>query len=179
MNNNLKRAINKKRMSYNKYNRCKNEQNWEIYRKQRNLVNKIKKQSIRNYFIERCAGGPKSKHVWPTIKPFLTNKGSYFENYNIINNQTEIAETFNNFFINVAKYIGSQNIKTDDNHPSLKAIKQSKTETDQFIFNPINAEFVNKEINKIGIKKATGKDGISSKILKYLNLLLQSPFLKL
>jgi hypothetical protein len=27
-------------------------------------------------------------------------------------------------------------------------------------------EFVNKEINKIGIKKATGKDGISSKILK-------------
>jgi hypothetical protein len=39
----------------------------EIYRKQRNLVNKIKKQSIRNYFIERCAGGPKSKHFWPTI----------------------------------------------------------------------------------------------------------------
>jgi aromatic ring-opening dioxygenase LigB subunit len=54
-------AIYKKRMSYNKYNRCKNKQNWEIYRKQRNLVNKIKKQSIRNYFIERCAGGPKSK----------------------------------------------------------------------------------------------------------------------
>jgi hypothetical protein len=66
-------------------------------------------QSIRNYFIERCAGGPKSKHFWPTIKPFLTNKGSHFakdiilcENDNIINNQTEVAETFNNFFINVA-----------------------------------------------------------------------------
>jgi hypothetical protein len=63
-------------------------------------VNKIKKQSIRNYFIERCAGGPKSKHFWPTIKPFLTNKGSHFakdiilcENNNIINNQTEVAET--------------------------------------------------------------------------------------
>jgi hypothetical protein len=47
-----------------------NKQNWEIYRKQRNLVNKIKKQSIRNNVIERCAGGPKSKHFWPTIKPF-------------------------------------------------------------------------------------------------------------
>jgi hypothetical protein len=34
-------------------------------------VYKIKKQSIRNYFIERCAGGPKSKHFWPTIKPFI------------------------------------------------------------------------------------------------------------
>jgi hypothetical protein len=31
MNKNLKRAIYKKRMSYNKYNRCKNKQNWEIY----------------------------------------------------------------------------------------------------------------------------------------------------
>ena len=95
MNKNLKRAIYKKRMSFNKYNRCKNKQNWEIYIKQRNLVNKIKKnQSIRNYFIERCTGGTKSKHFWPTIKPFLTNKGSHFakdiilcENDNIINNQ--------------------------------------------------------------------------------------------
>jgi hypothetical protein len=35
MNTNLKRAIYKKRMSYNKYNRCKNKKNWEIYRKQK------------------------------------------------------------------------------------------------------------------------------------------------
>jgi hypothetical protein len=35
MNKNLKRAIYKKRMSFNKYNRCKNKQNWEIYRKQK------------------------------------------------------------------------------------------------------------------------------------------------
>jgi hypothetical protein len=48
-----------------------------------------------------------------------------------------------------SKDIGSQNIKTDDNHPSIKAIKENKTESDQFIFNPINEEFVNKEINKI------------------------------
>jgi hypothetical protein len=54
----------------------------------------------------------------------------------------------------------------DDNHPSIKAIKENKTETDQFIFNPINEEYVNKESIKIGIKKATGKDGISSKILR-------------
>ena len=32
-------------------------------------------QSIRHYFSERCAGGPKSKHFWSTVKPFLSNKG--------------------------------------------------------------------------------------------------------
>jgi hypothetical protein len=36
------------------------------------------------------------------------------ENDIIINNQTEVAETFTNFFVNVAKDIGSQNIKTYD-----------------------------------------------------------------
>jgi hypothetical protein len=41
--------------------------------------------------------------------------------------------------------------ETDDNHPSIKAIKENKTESDQFILNPINEEFVNKEINKIGM----------------------------
>jgi hypothetical protein len=46
----------------------------------RNLVNKIKRKSIREYFIERCVGGPKQKDFWPTIKSFITNKGSYFEN---------------------------------------------------------------------------------------------------
>jgi hypothetical protein len=48
-----------------------------------NFVNKLRRQSIRNYFVERCTGGPKQKDFRPTIKPFLTNKGSHFEN-NII-----------------------------------------------------------------------------------------------
>ena len=27
------------------------------------------------YFFKRCAGGPKSKDFWPSIKPFLSKKG--------------------------------------------------------------------------------------------------------
>lgn len=67
MNKNLKTTIYKKRLSFNKYNRCKNKQNWEICRKQK-FDEQNKKQSIRNYFIERFVGGPKSKYCWPTIK---------------------------------------------------------------------------------------------------------------
>jgi hypothetical protein len=48
----------------------------EAYRKQRNVVTKLKNKSVNNYFIERCAGGPKCKDFWPTVKHFLTNKGS-------------------------------------------------------------------------------------------------------
>jgi hypothetical protein len=41
--------------------------------KQRNLVTKLKKQSVRTYFYERCVGGPKSTDFYPTIKPFLSD----------------------------------------------------------------------------------------------------------
>jgi hypothetical protein len=33
---------------------------WEAYSNQRNVVTKLKNKSVDNYFIERCAGGPKS-----------------------------------------------------------------------------------------------------------------------
>jgi hypothetical protein len=65
------------------------------------LVTKIKKRSIKTYFFERCIGGPKSKDFWPTIKPFITNKGSHFtkniilcEKDEIINDQNMVAECF-------------------------------------------------------------------------------------
>ena len=74
---------------YNKYNKYKTKSNWENYRQQRNLVTKTKKKSIKTYFFERCIGGPKSKDFWPTIKPFITNKGSHFKN-NILCEKDEI-----------------------------------------------------------------------------------------
>lgn len=186
MNQTLRREIYKKRMAYNKFQNFKNKTNWECYRKQRNLVNKIKKKSIRNYFMERCIGGPNSKDFWPTIKPFLTNKGSHFskdlilcEENKIINNQNEVAELFNNFFINVAKDIGSIDTVIDEHHPSIKIIKENKPEKEELNFSPVDPEFVKKQINKINIKKATGKDGISSKILKLSESEISNPISKI
>jgi hypothetical protein len=40
--------------------------------------------------IERCVGGSKQKDFWPTIKPFITNKGSYFENNIILTDDDRI-----------------------------------------------------------------------------------------
>lgn len=172
INKELRSVIYKKRQLHNKYKKYKSKQNWENYRLQRNLVTKIKKKSIKTYFYERCIGGPKSKDFWPTIKPFITNKGSQFskdvilkENENIINNQNEVAEKFNNFFINVAKDIGN-GAKAEQNHPSINKIYENKISSVELEFQEITEEFIHKQINKINIKKATGKDGISAKMLK-------------
>ena len=74
MNNRLRKAIYKKRMLRNRFKNTKSPGDWELYRVQRNHVNKIKRTSVRTYFYERCGGGPRSKDFWPTIKPFLSKK---------------------------------------------------------------------------------------------------------
>ena len=83
----------------------------------RNLSAKLKRQSIRNYFSERCAGGPKSKEFWPTVKPFLSSKGLLIdpviilsENNHIVSDQISIVSILNEFYVNVAQDIASEPI---------------------------------------------------------------------
>ena len=162
MNQQLRKAIYKKQMLHNKYLHLKSKKNWETYRQQRNFVNKLRRQSVRNYFVERCTDGPKQKDFWPTIKPFLTNKGRHFENNiilcnndEIINNQSDVAEIFNNYFVNVAKDIGSESCTVDDNHPSIQAIRENCNVEGNLSFTEISDDFVEKQINKINVNKAT------------------------
>ena len=164
-------------MLFNKYKKFKTSSNWENNRKQRNAVTKLKKQSIRCYFYERCAGGLKSKDFWPTIKPFLSKKGQgggtsfvLSEGGKVVTDQTEVCSIFNNFFVNVAKDIGTGGTQYEDNfsdHPSIKNIKENLPENlPQFSFRPVNPLEVSKIISNLNIKKATGVDNISAKILK-------------
>ena len=46
------------------------------FRKQRNFVTKLKRKSMKRYFLELCSGGTKSGDFWKTIKPFFSKKGS-------------------------------------------------------------------------------------------------------
>ena len=54
MNGDLRRAVYKKKMLFNKYKNSRSAADWDNYRKQRNNVTKLKKQSMRVYFYERC-----------------------------------------------------------------------------------------------------------------------------
>jgi hypothetical protein len=61
----------------------------------------------------------------------LLKRGSYFENNiiltdddRIVNDQTEVAETFIDFFVNVAKDIGKDSCAVNQEHPSVKVISE-------------------------------------------------------
>jgi hypothetical protein len=65
----------------------------------------------------------------------------------------------------VAKDIGNVNV-VDKNHPSIIEINKNKKDIPNLEFKEISDEFVHKQINKTNVKKATGRDGISAKLLK-------------
>ena len=85
----------------------------------------------------------------------------------------EIAETFNEFFVNIVaslKISPKENYKTDvgndnepilnyikkfKNHPSIKVIKSRKKEEQTFIFNYVSYEEALNEIRKLQTKKTT------------------------
>ena len=169
-------------MLQNKFNKFKTQRDWENYRKQRNLVTSLKRKSMNKYFIERCVGGCKSKSFWPTVKPFLTNKGTSVskdtilcENDILVNDQTEVCNIFNNFFVDVAKDIGQNSITIDKNHPSLVSIRNNITSEDTLSFSPVNSTFISKQIDKLSSRKATGHDGISTKLLKLAKPVVVEP----
>ena len=144
MNKELRKAIYRKHMLYNKYlkNKCNN--TWEKYRVQRNLVNKLKKKSESIYFSERCVGGSKTADFWTTIKPFFSKKGTkdkckivLNENEDLVTETPKVTEIFNNFFTHVADNIGKDYIFDPKTHPSILKIKENCKASEEFCFNPV------------------------------------------
>ena len=173
MNREFRKAIYNEKMFYNKYLKNKNSRSWDEYRKRRNLVNKLKKKSLNNYFQERCIGGCKSTDFWITIKPYLSNKSCnsqskiiLMEEEKTVNNKEEVAEIFNDFLVNVADNICKDYIFDPNDHPSINKIKGKHVITESFEFKPTDQKTVSKTIDKFKVKKATGVDKVSVKLLK-------------
>ena len=83
-----------------------------------------------------------------------------------MNNTKDICDTFNTFFVNVANDIGKDVIFDGNSHPSILKIKNNTQHNTLFDFKPTDVDTVNKLVNKINIKKATGVDQISSKLVR-------------
>jgi hypothetical protein len=174
MNAQLRKEIYKKRMLFNKHTKTRSQDSWDDFKRQRNYVTLLKRKSIRKYFLDRCTRGQNSKDFWPTVKPFLSKKHHTGQKKivlesdgKIINKSSEVCEKFNSYFVNVAKDIGKHIVTfSPETHTSVKAIEENKTQITHFDFNETDTDTVEKIINKINSKKATGADNFPAKLLK-------------
>ena len=99
-----------------------------------------------------------SNWVNDVVKPFLTNKGSFIkidtillENDKLINNQQEVCNIFNDFFVNVAKDIGENFIPINTEHTSLMKIQENLTVQSVLNFKPVDEEVVSKQICRLNV----------------------------
>ena len=94
------------------------------------------------------------------------------ENEKIVSDQTEVCNIFNKYFVNTAKDIGSNSPQYNQDfsdHPGIEKIMgnyPSKDPEDQFSLKPTTETYGHKVISNLNIKKSTGVDKISAKILK-------------
>ena len=119
---------------------------------------------------------------WKTIKPYLSKKNTsgpskviLTENSKLITKQNEVSEILNSFFTNVANDIGKGVSFDEENHPNICKIKENMNPELSFNFSETEEHNVGKIIDKLQVKKATGVDKISCKILKLAKTALQSP----
>ena len=95
----------------------------------------------------------------PPPPPFKLNGRS-------LNDAKEVSENFNSFFSTVADKIGQHVVYDPSTNPSIVEIKNHVDIDNNFDFQNITAERVEKIINTINIKKATGADNIPTKVVR-------------
>ena len=177
MNACLRKAMYKRNMARNKY-RNFGETFHEDYRRQRNLVVKIRKNSLREYFSKNC--NIKDKTFWNTISPFMSDKKSktpniiLHEDDQIIIDKSQVCDIFNDYFVNIASSIGFDDkitsvnsaISKHSSHPSIIKIRDGHQITNQFSFEPISTDNIRQKLKAIDPKKATGFDNVPGKLLR-------------
>ena len=90
------------------------------------------------------------------------------EGVRIITDQKEVAETINNYFINVVVDIGNK-IKPYNgyvDHPGGKKISEHLPQNQSLSFRHTNENEVAKILHSVNPKKATGRDKIPPKLIK-------------
>ena len=131
-----------------------------------------------------------NKLFWKSVKPFFSDKASnsskikLVEENNIINDEEEIANIMNNYFINVTKTlslkkqlgVGRSAINEFENHISIEMIHEKYPEIlpESFKFQLVSINEVKEEIENLATEKSSTYGSIPAIILKHISRTLQT-----
>ena len=178
MTRDLRKAIMTRSRLKNAFNKKRTKQSWEKYKKQRNFVVKLLRRTKYEYFnkidIKNLAD---NKTFWKTIKPFFNNSNKNSnkiflnENEEILSNPKSVAETFNNYFVNITNTLDlNTNEDIDESsrfHPSIIKIKELCNDLPEvFNFHIVDEEHVKQELISLNSKKSAISGDIPVRILK-------------
>ena len=187
----LRKAIMARSRFFNKFKKKKSKCNWQIYVKQRNyclnLLRKRKKDFYNNLDVKKITD---NKRFWKTVKPSFSDKYikaekiTLIEKDNIVSDDKEISKIFCDFFGDIVKNLNielpnellqltddfsnplEKSIKKYENHPSIIRINQTIKNEKHFLFNEIDKDIIEKEIDALNKSKACQESDIPIRIIK-------------
>ena len=127
-----------------------------------------------------------NKTFWRTIKPYFNKKGSGSDkialsgNKSVLTNEKEIANTMNNYFINITKHLNlkphtasntmdiEQITSAFNNYVNIKKIREffAGIGSNNFEFTKVTEQIVKNEVLKLNTKKSSTSGSIPARILK-------------
>ena len=193
MTKELRKEIMKRSKLLNIYHRDKSAASKEAYNRQRNICTSLCRKNKREYYSRLNPSSVTcNKIFWKAIKPLFSEKMFNGESItlvdigSIIDNNTDVADTFSEFFSNAVKNLCIENIDTFsnvdninniydpilkvikrfENHPSILKIHEFVKNEELFDFSHISPEIVSKEIDAFNVTSACPKDSIPPNIIK-------------
>ncbi|MES9882533.1 MAG: reverse transcriptase family protein [Sedimenticola sp.] len=156
-------------------NKCKLNGQMEQYTFLRNKVSTMIQNSKKDSYkskIEEGKDDPRS--IWKIFKEFGASKndgnsenilGIKNENNTVCTDKVEVANIFNDYFVNVASKL-KEPVSYSDSEELKTFINSSIPSNASFTIPEINEEFVYKFLSHLDVSKATGLDFIGPRLLK-------------
>ena len=146
-----------------------NPNTWSVYRKLRNHVTKLARKSHTNFLKSAIQNSKRySKTMWSHVnKLFPKTKSSGIPSLEIdgslITTPKDIANKFNTFFVSIGEKLA--NLIAVPPRTALDWLRSScKAVGDQFHFTPVTVLEVQKSLEALNSKKATGLDDIQARL---------------
>ncbi len=147
-------------------------------KRQKNYCNRLYKRERKKFYSRLNLNDiTDNSKFWKTMKPLFGDKGGakekivLVEGDRIINEDSEVAQTFNDFFDGAVKSLGiSENevlmtnvetsqgkvldaIKQFEAHPSILLIKENVVVDVEFSFSPVTLDVIHTELKALNIRK--------------------------
>ena len=146
--------------------------NIEKFKAYNSIYTKLIRKARQSYYNNKFKDYSKDcKKTWQTINDLLGRKkcvndvpSSFVSNGKILSGEVEIAEGFNDFFVNIGpKLSKSIPIATKNFNEYMTAPC-----SENFVFANITPDIVNDALKKLKSKNSSGHDKISSNLLKFI-----------
>ena len=153
------------------------------FKKLRNRVNSLIKKDVIQFNDNRIENAKDEKEIWKVVKEITTTKSSsnwsLIENGEVIKNEEQIADIFNDFFISKIKDL-KDNIDTTIAEDPIGILEEKmKLKNLKFCFKEVTTKEVLKTMADMKSKKSSGTDGLTQEHMKHGADVIAGPLTKI